>query len=75
MKTTVKSRTGRAEVQPLPVSGEILLSIAASGLAAISLTPDEAGALLFGIEQALEALTVGQSARYAAKFERQGVAA
>lgn len=56
MKTTVKTQTGRAVIYPLRTSGEIILSIAhqhGEGLALV-LTADQAGALVFGIEQALE---------------------
>ena len=59
MKTTVKSQCGKTMVEPLIIGGAVLLSVASeNGIAALHLTPDEAEALIFGIQVALEALEV-----------------
>jgi hypothetical protein len=69
MKTTIKlSKRVALEVQPSPCGG-VLVSWMACGLCVVAevMTPDQAGALIFGMEQALE---VGQIAanRAASKF-------
>lgn len=58
MKTTVKTRNGRVVVQPLTISGELQMHIAdhTGALSALCLTLEEAGALIFGMEQALEVI-------------------
>ena len=57
MKTTVKTDVGRVTVQPLTTEGRILLSLGMPGhFPGLALTPDQCGALIFGIEQALEVI-------------------
>lgn len=63
MKTTVKTTTGRVTIQPMATEGRVLLSMGMPGaFPGLAMTADEAGALIFGIEQALEALQVRQAA-------------
>lgn len=68
MKTTIKTAdNGRVIVEPLPGSA-VQLTIdlrnasrfGYSDFATVELTPDQIGALLFGIEQAAEAAQVAQ---------------
>lgn len=68
MKTTVKTANGRAVVQPFTISGAVALHVTSwtGDSAGVTLTPDEAGALIFGIEQALQVLEV-QRANYGAQ--------
>lgn len=55
MKTTVKTEAASITVQPFHNSSLAMCVKTASQMVSLSLTPDEVGALLFGIEQALEA--------------------
>ena len=58
MKTTVKTATGSAMVAPLENAGEIVLALVhktGEGFALV-LTPDQCGALIFGMEQAMEVI-------------------
>jgi hypothetical protein len=55
MKTTIKLAGGRAlVVQPAPGKG-VRVDVTLAGVAGDVLTPDQTGALLFGLEQAAEA--------------------
>lgn len=57
MKTTVKTDTGRVTVQPLGTEGRVLLSLGMPGhFPGLALTADQCGALIFGMEQALEVI-------------------
>jgi len=57
MKTTVKTDIGRVVVQSLKVEGGVLLTVMLNQvMPSIVLTPDQCGALIFGIEQALEVI-------------------
>jgi len=59
MKTTVKLGAGRAvTIEPGEEGVRIAYEIWGVPLEASEITPDQAGALLFGIEQALEAVRV-----------------
>lgn len=72
MKTIVKTRNGRATVEPLFIAGEVQLSLVSwtAALSAITLTADEAGALIFGLEQAVEAMEIrGKLLRHQAMAE------
>jgi len=62
MKTTIRAHTKDVIVKPSPVAGMIELHLQSKNdpahgqhVAAVVLTPDQAGALIFGLEQALEA--------------------
>lgn len=62
MKTTVKTEFGHAAtVQPLKLMGMVLLTIkdASGDTIATECTPDQIGALMFGLEQAVGALGQG----------------
>lgn len=62
MKTTVKTAYGHAAtVQPLKLMGMVLLTIkdAQGDTIAAECTPDQIGALMFGLEQAVNALGQG----------------
>ncbi len=63
VKTTIKTASGSMSVEPLRIEGKVLLTMRMNGLtvAASELTVDQCGALIFGIEQALEALRVGKA--------------
>jgi hypothetical protein len=60
MKTTVKTHNKKIVVQPSLVAGFIELNLLGDFgyLTGTTLTPDQAGALIFGLEQALEAQDV-----------------
>ncbi len=58
MNTTVRTNTKRIQVLPDPITGAVEINIftrEGQHMAGASLTQDEVGALLFGIEQAAEA--------------------
>lgn len=62
MNTTVRTATKRIQVLPDP-AGKVELNIfnrSGEFMAGASLTPDEVGALLFGIECAAEAAGIAQ---------------
>lgn len=64
MKTTVKTDTGRVTVQPLTGEKRVLLSLGMPGhFPGLALTPDQCGALIFGMEQALEAMEAHEARR------------
>lgn len=67
MKTTVRTPNGRATVAPLAIAGELSLALLTykGETAQITLTPDQVGALIFGMEAALELLDI-QRANYGA---------
>lgn len=55
MKTTIKLGAGRAiVVTPAPGGVRVDLTMAGMVMGGDKLTPDQCGALMFGIEQALE---------------------
>ena len=58
MKTTIKAEGGVAVVQPLPICGEVMLTMTdkAGKTVALEMTPDQLGALIFGIEAAMVVL-------------------
>ena len=59
MKTTVKTAFGAAAtVQPLKLMGMVLISLKdqAGDTVTAECTPDQIGALMFGLEQAMAAL-------------------
>lgn len=70
MKTTIKTRSRQIIVQPSPaVPGNVLLMVFASEFdppSAITLTQDQAGALIFALEQAAEAAKVAEDNRLVA---------
>ncbi len=62
MKTTVKTAFGAAAtVQPLKLMGMVLISLKdqAGDTVTAECTPDQIGALMFGLEQAMAALGQG----------------
>lgn len=76
MKTTVKTQEGRIVV--MPVCGAIVDALMVSVVrgdgqsVALSLTADQAGALIFGLEQAMEVIDQRNRATlegYRAKYE------
>jgi hypothetical protein len=59
MKTTIKTDyTGRLVVQPLKLQKMVMVTStdAFGETVTIEMTPDQAGAMLFGMEQALRAI-------------------
>lgn len=81
MKTTVKlTKTRAITVEPMGVVPGILLEVPCieGGGTTWTLTPDQAGALIFGLEQALEVIDKRCRATlegYRAKYEAKQVAA
>lgn len=74
MKTTVCTmRGGRAIAEPTQ-GGRVKLTLIAAGLewgeglAEVELTPDQAGALLFGLESAAEAARIAQERAQSVDF-------
>lgn len=62
MRTTVKLDLGRAlVVEQAPAGVRLTLQVGGVFFDAFDLTPDQAGALLFGVEQVLEAREVRAS--------------
>lgn len=61
MKTTIKLKGGRAiVVQPAPTGVRVDLTVSGVCLGGDVMTPDQAGALMFGIEKALEVSEVAR---------------
>lgn len=68
MKTTVRTRTVDAVIEPIPDSPDIRLSLKGDYgiLISVQLTPAQAHALTFGVDQALEVHQVAEQGRAAA---------
>lgn len=79
MKTTVKISTNRSIVVSPSTDGEVIMKVVDSGVETVyqSLTPDQLGALIFGLEMAQEAAQIkrqkdeGYIAKYLAKSQQQ----
>ena len=72
MKTTIKLGAARAiTVQPAPNGVRVDLSLSGVVIGGDNITADQAGALIFGIEQALEQATLA-SQRAASVGQAQG---
>lgn len=58
MKTTIKAMGGAVIVTPLPICGEVMVSMTDSrgDSVALNMTEDQLGAFIFGIEAALVVL-------------------
>lgn len=61
MKHTIKTRNGKVMIDTYTTLGEVLISVSdwTGKMAAVTLTRDELGAVLFGLEQSGEAIEVG----------------
>lgn len=70
MKTTIKiGASARVEVEPVGKTGNVALTVVAPALIGsksdlVIMTPDQAGALIFGLEQALEAARIRRAAGF-----------
>lgn len=60
MKHTIKTRNGKVMIDTYTTLGEVLISVSdwTGKMACVTLTKDELGAVLFGLEQSGEALEV-----------------
>jgi len=77
MKTTIATESGNYVIAQ-PVGGAVMVSIhnkPANVTQVTYLTPDQCGALIFGLEQALEAMEQREksAAMYAKKYEAKGL--